>query len=284
MESTRFQEVFQQLTRHTQWKQTGRLRLPFQIYHPQGMVYSGGLFYLSSVELSEAPVPTGEAGHGYDRTAGKGTGHLYVMDEQGQLLHDIQLGEGAMYHPGGIDTDGRHIWIPVAEYRPHSQSIIYKLDMETLVVEEAFRFPNHIGGLICNRHNGTLIGQSWGSRRFFTWTPTGDLLQEAPNSSHFIDYQDGQYVGGGCMLLSGIAELPASISRSVTKYELGGLAFVDMQTFQLIHEVPVAEFSPQGHVITRNPVYVKLTDQVLRLYAVPDDDFGDLLVYEVRIS
>ena len=32
-----------------------------------------------------------------------------------------------MYHPGGIDYDGRHIWVPVAEYRPNSRSIIYRV-------------------------------------------------------------------------------------------------------------------------------------------------------------
>ncbi|WP_254636308.1 DUF6454 family protein, partial [Lysinibacillus sp. GbtcB16] len=76
------------------------------------------MFYLSSVELLEAPVSFTNANQGYSRTEGKGIGHLYVMDERGQLLHDIQIGEGTMYHPGGIDTDGHYIWIPVAEYRP----------------------------------------------------------------------------------------------------------------------------------------------------------------------
>ena len=41
-----------------------------------------------------------------------------------------------MYHPGGIDYDGEYIWGPVAEYRPNSESIIYKVDAETLKVEK----------------------------------------------------------------------------------------------------------------------------------------------------
>ena len=35
-----------------------------------------------------------------------------------------------MYHPGGIDYDGRHIWVSVAEYRPNSRSIVYRIDPE----------------------------------------------------------------------------------------------------------------------------------------------------------
>jgi hypothetical protein len=54
------------------------------------------------------PTPQG----GYDGTPGKGVGHLFVMDLAGNLQTDITLGEGDMYHPGGIDYDGRHVFPP----------------------------------------------------------------------------------------------------------------------------------------------------------------------------
>lgn len=74
--------------------------------------------------------------------------HLFVLDLDGNLLHDIVLGEGDVYHPGGIDTDGTSVWVPVAEYRPNSASIIYRVDATTLEVEQVFETEDRIGGIV----------------------------------------------------------------------------------------------------------------------------------------
>ena len=68
----------------------------------------------------------------------------------GRLVADVVLGEGTMYHPGGIDFDGRDIWVPVAEYRPNSRSIVYRVDPTTRKAVEVFRFGDHLGGVACN--------------------------------------------------------------------------------------------------------------------------------------
>lgn len=280
MDNQKLIAQFRKLTRNTNWKQKDKIDLQFNNYHSQGMVRIGDLFYMSSVELIEKPVKDKQPQHGYDRTPGKGIGHLFVFDIQGKLLNDMLLGEGDIYHPGGIDFDGNNIWIPVAEYRPNSQSIVYKVDPKTMKAEESFRVHDHIGGLVRDNHNGKLIGNSWGSRKFYEWNQTGQLLLVKENSSHFVDYQDGHYVGEGKMILSGISELPHPAGHNSKPYELGGLALIDMKTLDTIHEAPITEFSPQGHVITRNPVFVENAGQEIRLYAVPDDDHGPMLIYE----
>jgi hypothetical protein len=279
MDNQKLIAQFQNITRNTKWEQKDKIELQFNNYHSQGMVRIGDLFYLSSVELIELPVKYDQPQHGYDRTLGKGIGHLFVFDKQGKLVYDMPLGEGNIYHPGGIDFDGNNIWVPVAEYRPNSQSIVYKVDPKTMKAEESFRVHDHIGGLVRDGQNGKLIGNSWGSRKFYEWNPNGLVLVKE-NSSHFVDYQDGHYVGEGKMILSGISELPKPVGSNSKPYELGGLALIDMKTLDTIHEVPISEFSPQGHVITRNPVFVENAGQELRLFAVPDDDHGSLLVYE----
>lgn len=271
---------FLNLTRNTKWEQKDKIDLQFNNYHSQGMVRIGDLFYLSAVELIEKPVKYDQPQNGYDRTTGKGIGHLFVFDIQGKLLNDMHLGEGNIYHPGGIDFDGNHIWVPIAEYRPNSKSIVYKVDPKTMKAEEAFRVHDHIGGLVRDGQTGKLIGNSWGSRKFYEWNQNGQQLLVKENSSHFVDYQDGHYVGEGKMILSGISELANPASRNSKPYELGGLALIDTKKLDTIHEVPITEFSPQGHVITRNPVFVENAGQELRLYAVPDDDHGSMLVYE----
>jgi hypothetical protein len=273
-------DQFQNLTRDTKWQQKQKINLQFNNYHSQGMVRVGDLFYMSSVQLIETPVKYNHPQGGYDRTPGKGIGHLFVFDKQGKLVKDIRLGEGDIYHPGGIDFDGKNIWVPVAQYRPNSESIIYKVDPKTMKATETFRVHDHIGGLVREGQSGKIIGNNWGSRKFYEWNQNGQQLLVKENSSFFIDYQDGHYIGQGKMILSGITEYPNPAAGNGKPYELGGLALVDMKTLNTIREVPVTEFSPDGHVITRNPVFVEKAGQQMRMYAVPDDDHGSLLVYE----
>jgi hypothetical protein len=275
-------DKFQQLSRSTKWQQKEKIDLQFNVYHPQGMTRIGDLYYMSSVEIIEKPVKYDQPRDGYDRTPGKGVGHLFVFDKQGKLVKDIQLGEGIIYHPGGIAFDGKYIWVPVAEYRPNSHSIIYKVDPKTMKAEEVFRVNDHIGGLVHDERSGKLIGVSWGSRKFYEWNEQGKQLRVENNPSHFVDYQDCEGVGQGKIVCSGISELPNPATNYSKPYELGGLALLDTKTMDILHEVPVTEFSPQGHVITRNPVYLENTDQGLRLSAVPDDDHASLLVYETN--
>jgi hypothetical protein len=280
MDNRKLAAQFQQLRRNTFWDLKYKVELQFNSYHTQGMVRIGDLFYLSSVELIEWPVKYDQPQNGYDRTPGKGFGHLFVFDSQGKLANDILLGEGEIYHPGGIDFDGRYIWVPVAEYRPNSKSIVYKVDPMTMKAEESFRVQDHIGGLVRDGQNGKLVGNSWGSRKFYEWSQSGQQLLVKENLSHFVDYQDGHYVGEGKMILSGISEFPNPADQNSKPYELGGLALIDIKTLYTLHEVPISEFSPQGHVITRNPVFLENAGHEIRLYAVPDDDNGSLLVYE----
>src|SRR3954467_13223233 len=97
------------LTRRSTWTLVSSTPIAFRTFHPQGMVKIGETMFVSSVEV-------------LDRDAGKGVGHLFKIDKAGALVSDLKLGEGAMYHPGGIDYDGRNIWVPVPEYRENSGS------------------------------------------------------------------------------------------------------------------------------------------------------------------
>jgi Family of unknown function (DUF6454) len=275
------------VTRATPWEHVKTINLtfdnlPFDAEHPQGMVKIGDRFFVSSVEIIEptqpCPVPCG----GYDRTPGRGVGHLYVIDANGALLTDLELGEGHMYHPGGIDYDGRWLWVPVAEYRPNSNAIIYKVDPASLAVEEAFRVRDHIGGVVRDRVDGHIHGVSWGSRTQYEWTPRGRQLAREANESHFIDYQDCDYLAFRKMVCGGIANLSAPDG---TIFELGGLALVDLRNSEILHEVPVQRYSPvTSHVITRNPVFLEITDRGLRLFTAPDDDQdAAILIYDATL-
>ncbi|MGZ4457153.1 MAG: DUF6454 family protein [Nocardioides sp.] len=264
---------FAKLTRSTAWSQVSALHLDFQTFHTEGLAITDKHIFLSAVQIIEPTQKYPTPVDGYDRTAGKGVGHLFVMDRQGNLQKDIVLGEGDMYHPGGIDVDGRNVWVPVAQYRPDSSSIIYKVDASTLKVSEQFRVDDHIGGIVKDATTGDLVGNTWGSRRFYDWSPSGQQRSTWLNPSHFVDYQDCQYVASAKAICGGVTNLPQTPSAggSSATYELGGLALVDLHTHAVLHELPFQQWSAAGHVMTRNPLKMAADGSQVTLWAAPDN-------------
>jgi hypothetical protein len=281
-------ERVQKLTRAVRWRPVATIPINFKTHHPQGMVKIGDTFFVSSVEITVPPTRFPEPKDGYDRDTGQGAGHLFKIDAKGNLLGSVKLGEGAMYHPGGIDYDGRHIWVAVAEYRPNSRAIIYRVDPQAMTATEVFRFGDHIGGIVHNTDDKTLHGVSWGSRRFYKWTLGGDgkvtnadtppETLRVPNRAHYIDYQDCHYLGGRRMLCSGLNNYRLVADGPV--FPLGGLEIVDLRTDQAVYQVPVELWSPSGKPMTQNPFWVEATESGLRAYFMPDDDNSTLFVYE----
>ncbi|TDO49129.1 hypothetical protein EV643_10698 [Kribbella sp. VKM Ac-2527] len=227
------------------------------------------------------PAPVG----GYDRTPGKGIGHLFVLDRQGNLKKDITLGEGTVYHPGGIDFDGENVWVPVAEYRPNSRGIVYKVNPKTFKVSEQFRVGDHVGGVVRDRRTGMVHGVSWGSRTLYEWTAAGKQLDAKANKSHLLDYQDCDYVSRSKQLCGGVTGLATATGGN---YELGGLALLDLKDNRILHEIPFPAFSAAGHSATRNPVALEVDGNKLRLFTAPDDGEEvkgtEILIYESVIS
>jgi len=277
--------AFTKTTRSTAWQQTQKIPLRFPTYHPQGFALVGDKIFMSTVEIIEPPVRYPQPVDGYDRTPGKGVGHVLVIDRQGTLIKDLTLGEDTIYHPGGIDFDGESVWVPVAEYRPNSKAIVYQIDPVTYLASERFRVVDHVGGVVRDRGTGSIHGVSWGSRTLYSWTPAGRQLSRQANNDHVIDYQDCDYAGWRKQICSGITGLPRPDGGS---YELGGIVLRDLRDNRILHQVPFPRFSSAGHVITRNPVALEAADGKLRLLAAPDDGEEvagtELFIFEAPIG
>lgn len=267
------------LDRRSRFELLGEIHLDFPTYHPQGMAFANGLTFLSSVEILDAPRPAADPAL---RTPGRGSGHVFVLDSESLLIRDIPVGEDTMYHPGGIDFDGDHVWVSVAEYRAASRSIVYTIDPDSLEVRERFRVDDHIGWVLRDPHLDLVFGGSWGSRHFYIWDTEGRLMDTWENPGHFIDYQDAQLLGPGLLLCSGISLLPQADGTSL---ELGGLALVEPLRRRIRRDVPISVFSNAGHVITRNPVAVTAAESGLLIHAAPDDgdDTGGTRILSYRI-
>jgi hypothetical protein len=259
------------LTRTSPWKLVSSIPITFPTFHPQGMVKIGDTFYVSSVDKD------------------KGAGHLFKIDAGGNLLADLPMGEGAIYHPGGIDYDGTSIWVPLAEYRPDSRAIVYRVDPRTMKATEVLRFADHIGAIVHNTDDRTLHGVSWGSRRFYRWTLDADgrvtNAGVAPeklrtlNTSHYLDYQDCKYAGARRMVCTGVTEMRQR--PDAPAFRLGGIDLVDLADGRPLHQTPVLLWTPSGFDMTHNPVWLEATPTGLRGYFMPEDDRSTIYIYDV---
>lgn len=277
------------LSRASVWRLERSIPLKFPAHHPQGMVKIGERLFVSSVEIKVPTRRSETRTDGFDRDAGEGVGHLFEVTMAGELVADQILGEGTQYHPGGIDFDGTGIWVSVAEYRPNSRSIVYRVDPATRKPAEVFRFGDHLGGIVRNRDDNTLHAVSWGSRWFYRFTldregratnagsPPASL--RTANPSHYVDYQDCKYAGARQMLCTGIADVARGSNER--PYQLGGIDLIDLVSGRPVHQVPLGLTTPAGVSLTRNPSFFETTPTGLRAYFLPEDDAATLYVYGV---
>ena len=73
------------------------------------------------------------------------------------------------------------------------------MDVRTLEVTAEFTVDDHIGGIVYDASTGHLVGNNWGSRKFYEWTPSGKSVTTWKNPENLVDFQDCQYVPKGEM-------------------------------------------------------------------------------------
>jgi hypothetical protein len=285
-------ERVKKLTRAVKWNPVATIPINFNTYQQQGMVKIDDTYFLSTVDIRKPTTRYPQLQDGYDRDTGEGVGHLLKFDAKGNLIADLALGEGSVYHPGGMDYDGKSIWVPAAEYRPNSRAIIYRVDPGTMKATEVLRYGDHIGGLVYNTESRTLHGVSWGSRRFYRWTFDNDGKVSnagtrpedlrAANRSHYIDYQDCKYLGRQEALCSGLNMYQPK--KDGPRFALGGFEIVDLAANQAIYQVPVELWTDSGLPMTYNPFWIEATPTGLRAYFMPEDEKSTLYVYEAEVK
>jgi hypothetical protein len=289
--------LFKLLGKNASWRPVRTVKMGWSTYHTQGLVKVGDVFFVSAVEVLESRSSNGaetDALYDFsiDRSAGRGRGWLFEFDAAGRLLARLELTDGDIYHPGGIDFDGRHLWVPVSEYRPNSRSHIYRVDPQTLRAELVFSETDHIGGIVHNRHGGSLHGVSWGSRRLYTWALDERLEGRTqvsrgswePNPESYIDYQDCHSAGVEYMLCGGLSSYPTPLGSIA----FGGIDLIDLRQHRLAHQIPVNVFLDEGSgpnpglALTHNAYWLEPTGNgSLRVYAMTEtDNQADLQIYE----
>ena len=185
-----------------------------------------------------------------------------------------------------MDYDGKSLWLPVAEYRPHSRSIVYRVNPTTMKAAEVFRHDDHLGGIVHDPDDHTLHAVSWGSRTFYRWRfdVRGRVLKPTrqTNAAFYIDYQDCKYVGGHAMLCAGLSQYQRGQGDQSSKFSLGGMELIDLRTYRPLHQLPIELWTASGLPMTQNPFWIEPTANGLRVYFVPEDRQSTLYVYEVN--
>jgi hypothetical protein len=151
------------------------LELQGKTYHVQGIDTDGERLWVTSV----------------DRPTSKGYLHLFTVD--GKLEQTIEVQSGIRYHPGGLALGGDSVWLPVAEYRASSTSLIQKRNKRTLELEFEFSVADHIGCVAVTPE--FIIGGNWDSKDFYVWDHSGKLIRKVTSDTGNA-YQDLKFVGG----------------------------------------------------------------------------------------
>ncbi len=130
-------------------------------------------------------------------------GYLHQFDRRtARLERAVELTDGPRFHPGGFSIAGNSIWVPVAEYKPHSSAVLVKLDKHTLEIQQKIAVGDHIGCVaVTGDGPGELIAGNWGSRQLYVFDFRGKQLRVVENQSsnqyQDIKFVDGQLVASG---------------------------------------------------------------------------------------
>ena len=213
-------------------------------HHVQGIEFDEHRLWVTSVDKAER----------------KGYLQEFSLDA-GERLRTVDVTNGERFHPGGISADGKSIWVPVAEYRRDSSSIVQKRSLRTLELEFQFDVADHIGCIAVAP--GVLVGANWDSRDFYVWDGTGRLMRKVPNPTTNA-YQDIKFVDGQ-LVASG--HLPG---------QAGAIDWLEYPSLRLIRRISVGQTS-RGVLYTNEGMAIR-GDQ---LFLLPEDSPSRLFQFRV---
>jgi hypothetical protein len=185
-----------------------------------------------------------------DKDRHKGYLHEFSLPG-GRHVRTVDVTVGEQYHAGGIAADGGSVWIPVAEYRRASSSVIQKRNLRTLELESQFAAGDHIG-CIAVVPDG-LLGGNWDTRDLYLWDRTGRLLRKVANPTE-NRYQDMKFEGGrlvGSGLLAGGS---------------GAIDWLEYPSLRLLRRVAMGR-SDRGVVYTNEGMTIRGD----RVFLLPED-------------
>ena len=241
------------ITRATTWTLVDELPLRFDAHHPQGMARVGSNWWISTVDINA------------------GRGLVMVVDERGELVEQIPIGDHQRYHPGGMDFDGAAFWIPCAEYRPDSSTTVYRLAPGRCARGRVrSRRPCRCRGPLRSR---------WRSRRLVMGIAAllplvgGRPARRGSDQSGLLRRSSGLPVA---------PDRPPVVRRRRRGHPVVGTRLARWartarrrRAWSMQREVPFPIYSPaSGRVATHNPIWAEVSGDQLIVNLLPDDGAG----------
>jgi hypothetical protein len=186
----------------------------------------------------------------------KGYLHEFSM-MTGESLRVVEIQDAERFHPGGIASGAKSLWVPVAEYRAHSSSVIQRRSMRTLEIEFQFPVPDHIGCIAVTPE--FLIGGNWDSRDFYVWNHRGELVRKiaSTTSNAYQDMKfDSKYIVASGLLAGGA----------------GAIDWLDSRSLKIVHRMTAgrtdrgAAYTREGMGIWRGQLLLLPEDEPSRLF------------------
>jgi Family of unknown function (DUF6454) len=221
------------------------LELKGALYHVQGVDLDSRRVWVTSVDAPNR----------------KGYLHEFSL-ATGALLRVREIQDGDRFHAGGIATDDKSIWIPVAEYRRNSSAVIQQRSKRTFDLEFQFDVPDHIGCIAVTPE--LLIGGNWDSREFYVWNHRGKLIRKVPSATGNA-YQDMKLYEGQ-LVASGV--LPDGA---------GAVDWLDLRSLRLLRRLS-AGVTDHGVLFTSEGMAIAED----RLLLLPEDGPSRLFIFKLN--
>ena len=88
-----------------------------------------------------------------------------------------------MDHPGGMQSDGNHLWIPLAESRRGGHSLIRAFPLAEMTTggmlqwDKEIGVRDHIGAVAVDGERRRIYGASWDTEIVYVWSYDGELIR-----------------------------------------------------------------------------------------------------------
>lgn len=209
-------------------------------HHVQGLCVTDKFFWISSVDR------------------GTKSGWIYKVDRDGlNVVNEKKLVDGPRFHPGGMQLVDHLIWVPLAEYRRHSSTVVLALDANTLAEKRRFQVDDHLGAVAVNA-GSRVYAANWDAKQIYRFDIDGKQ-QRVIDSPTAVAYQDIEY-HHGYLWGTGRAKVNGKL-RSVVDV-------LDGDELTLVHRIVLqGETATVGEYFAREGLSVFGTD----LYLMPED-------------
>lgn len=191
---------------------------------------------------------------------------------------DVGDTAGKLDHPGGIQSDGKRLWIPVAESRRNGRSLIRAFALGGMTAgrplrsELEFFVDDHIGAVAVAAEREVLLGASWDTETVYVWDFRGHLQQTltgvalgdrglgvvpTDRSRAGVAVQDWKWVGNR-LIASGLFRGPTSSTPDSRSRLLSFDRFLEQDFQKQMVMLPLrsgTELANEGMAVSEDAVY-----------------------------